>query len=60
MSAIYDLETDKFTLSKMGLRYALPSEADYTKCILASNHFLYTEYTTVPHECSHIMCVGIV
>ena len=39
MSAPYHLETDKFVLSKDGLRYAIPSEIDYTKCTMASNHF---------------------
>ena len=29
ISATYGLETDKFTLSRDGLKCALPSEADY-------------------------------
>ena len=57
--ATYDLKTYKFAMSKYGLRYVLSSEADFTKCILASNHFV-NKYTTVPHKCLHIMHVGIV
>ena len=39
ISATYDPETDELALSKDGLRYTLPFEADFTKCIMASNHF---------------------
>ena len=33
------METDKFAMSKDGLKYALPSKEDYIKCIMASNYF---------------------
>ena len=39
ISSIYDHETGKFAMSKVGLRCALPSEVGYSKCIMASNHF---------------------
>ena len=56
MGATYDLETNKLTLSKDGLRYALPSEADYTKCIMASNQFCTLIILWYPTN-THILCV---
>ena len=56
MSAIYDLDTDKFTMSKGGLRYTLPSIADFTKYIMASNH-LCTLSTPQYHTNTHTLCI---
>ena len=55
---MHNLETDKFAMGKHGLRYTLPSKADYIKCIMASNHFC-TLSTPQYQADSHIMCIGI-
>ena len=54
MSTAFDLENDKLTLSKDGLRYTLPYEADSNKCIMASNHFC-TLSTLQFHTHIHIL-----
>lgn len=55
-TATYLLETDKFALSDDGLRYSIPSDEDYTKCVAANNHFC-TIGAPQYHTNKHTMCV---
>ena len=54
--ATYDLETNKFVMSKDGIRCALPSVEDHTKCIIANNYFCIMS-TPQYNINTHILCV---